>query len=364
MKLLAVLAFAVPGILSAQRPTDPWSFVEDSVRAEQLDTIVKLRIALPFEYSADNPQSDSFPVLIVLGADRFQYSAIVTNLRLLNTPFGAAVPPLIIVGVVSNPSSPWPETTAAMDSLRPGAGGADAFAQFLSTDLMKWIKARFPTRSHVTIAGHSVYGVLSLYAFASSPVFNAAIAVSPAFWWLSNTVNDQNLAEDLADRISRDSQRRIYVGVGGYDPAPIRRGTKVFAAAMKKRGAQRGFKYEVLNDDNHQTSRARGFVDGARWIFRPVSLAENEVYAMMGGFARDLDTLALSKAYERIKARYVEGAKSLNMPLTLPANFLGAIVRLSPIEDRNAPIPIFRTICADLSQWYPGRRVPAQCSIK
>lgn len=358
--------FALAAPASAQRATDPAAFVEDSIRAEQLDTVVRLRIAMPFEYSADKPQADSFPVLIVLGAgDRLMFTSLVTSLRLLNTPFGGGVPPLIIIGVVSNPASPWPKTTSAMDSLRSGAGGADAFTHFLNTDLAKWIKARFPTRAHTTVAGHSVYGVLSLYAVARSPgIFDAAVAVSPAFWSLDAKVHDTELAQDLADRIGRNGGQRIYAGVGAFDPGPIRDGTAVFANAMKKRAAPRNFEYEVLPDDNHQTSRESGFVAGARSIFRPVSLARNEIYALMGGFGRDLDTLALQTAYQRMKSRYAEGARSLNLPASLPASFLATMTRLSPIEDRNAPIPIFRHICADYLKLYPTKPLPRACAAK
>ena len=353
--------FASP--LSAQSPSDPLSIRPDSIRSEKLNVSVSLRVALPFEYASEQSVNDKYPVLIVLGAEGHTFSAIVANLRLLDHPLGSPVPSLIVVGVASPPSSPWPGTTAAMDSLRPGAGGADAFVEFIADELIPWVHSQFRLLPYTVIAGHSVYGQLATHALARAPeVFDAAVAVSPAFWWLNDAVNDEDLTADHAHRIAGRGTGRLYVAVGEFDPWPIRKAAQTFARQLRNAGAgDSTFSYVQLADENHQTTRHSGFVEGLRWIFRPVSLSSNAVYAAMGGYAPDIDSDSLRKAYEESKSAYAAGATLFGLPESLPARYLAALVRLPPIERRNDPIPIHRLICEDFRRWYPERTSPPAC---
>ena len=175
--------------------------------------VVRLRVSLPLEYNPDRLTDERFPVLIVTGAnDRMAFASTITSLRLLNGPFGGAVPPLIVigVGVASDPASPWPTSTTQLDSLRPNAGGAEIFADFLKTDLLPWINERYPTLPYTVLAGHSRYALLSLYALSTAPeVFDAVVAVSPALWWLNDQANDTELARRWADRIALHGKGRV-----------------------------------------------------------------------------------------------------------------------------------------------------------
>ena len=354
--------FAPP--LSGQSSSDPLGILPDSIRSGALNVSVSLRVALPWDYASEQSANDRYPVLIVLGAnDRTVFGSIVANLRLLDHPLGSPVPSLIVVGVASQPVSPWPSTSAAMDSLRPNAGGADAYARFVADELIPWIDSRFRALPYTVVAGHSVYGQLATHAFARAPeAIDAAVAVSPAFWWLNENVNDGSLTADHANRIARRAEGRLYVAVGEFDPWPIRRGAQTFAEQLRNAGTSDStFSYIQLANENHQTTRHSGFVEGIRWVFSPVSLSSNAVYAAMGGYARDIDLSSLKEAYEESKSAYAAGARLLGLPEPLPARYLAALVRLPPIERRNDPIPIFRLICEDFRRWYPERTLPPAC---
>ncbi|HUP89381.1 MAG TPA: hypothetical protein VM100_08525, partial [Longimicrobiales bacterium] len=123
------------------------------------------------------------------------------------------------------------------------------------------------------------------------------------------------------------------------------------------------FRYEKLIGDTHQTTRQSGFVDGIRWVFEPISLANNPVYALMGGYERDLDTIALRSAYNSTKARYAASAKAMGFPQELPRRFLSTMVSLPPIENQAKPIPIYHLICADFVAWYPTKELPRACQV-
>lgn len=360
--IAASLTVAVAGSAEAQSRSDPLSIRYDSIASRRVNATVPLRIALPYEYDSDESSDDRFPVLIFLGAnDSRVFNALVTGLRLLEHPLGSPVPPLIVVGVASQPVSPWPRTSARMDSLRPNAGGADDYVAFIREELLPWVRSRFRTHPYTAIAGHSVYGQLAVHVFARAPdAIDAAVAVSPAFWWLSQDVNDDELTEDHARRIALRNSGRLYFAVGEFDPWPIRKAAQRFRTQLRSvRVKGDRASYTELEDDNHQSARHLGFIDGLRWVFRPISLGSNAVYAAMGGYSRDIDSNALTRAYERSKRDYAEGARSLGFPEALPARYLASLVRLPPIERRNDPIPIFRLICDDFRRWYP-RRVPPQ----
>jgi predicted alpha/beta superfamily hydrolase len=349
---------------SPQQPWQPWSFSEDSLRSAHIGRVVRVRLALPAEYAFPEAQADSFPVLVIAGAnDAFAFASTITSLRVLNGSQGGAVPPMIIVGLHALDLSPYPHTTPAMDSLRVNVGGADSLTSFLATELVPWIRMSFRARRFTVIAGHSNQGQLALYASTHAPgVFNGVVAISPALWWLDDRVNDRELSLDYSRRIAADRSARVFLGVGAFDPLPIRKSAEVFAEQMRAAGASaQRFQYEVFADDHHQTIRERGFVDGVRWVFSPISLSRNPVYALMGGYERDLDTEALRRAYEQVKTQYADGAPQLGFPTALPEAYLRSMLRLPPIDRRTAPIPIAPLICADFARWYPGRPIPAQC---
>ena len=363
--LAATLAgLAIPSDIAAQERWQPWSFAEDSVASVIFGRTARLRVALPYEYTMEGFESDSYPVLVVLGAgDGMAFASTITSLRLLDGPFGGAVPPLIIVGVTSQLDSPFPKTTPAMDSLRANAGGAEKWTAFLRDELMPSVRARYRVSPFIVIAGFSAPGLLALHAFAHAPeAFQGAVAVSPAVWWLNARVNDTQLTQDYSRRIARRGSGRLYVGLGAFDPFPIRKANERFAAQLRGTGFPRGrFRYEVFPDDNHQTARERGFVEGMRWVFEPVSLSRNPVYAAMGGYAREVDTVALRRGYEATKVRYAEGARSLGLPEALPHAYLSSMLRMGPVDRRSDPLPIAPLLCADYARWYPRRRLPERC---
>lgn len=63
-------------------------------------------------------------------------------------------------------------------------GGADAFLDYVESDLMPSIDKGYRTSNHNVIAGHSIAGLLVIHAFHSRPaLFQGHLAFSPAVWW-------------------------------------------------------------------------------------------------------------------------------------------------------------------------------------
>ncbi|QKV20479.1 alpha/beta hydrolase [Oricola thermophila] len=101
---------------------------------------------------------------------------------------------------------PWPER-----------GGADAFLDFIEDDLKPEIARRLPVDpDRETLAGHSLGGFLTLYAFLTRPdSFATYVAGSPSIWW-----NGQELLDSAARFVKSSPDlagKRLFIGIGANE---------------------------------------------------------------------------------------------------------------------------------------------------
>jgi hypothetical protein len=83
------------------------------------------------------------------------------------------------------------DLTPPTESPIPGAGGADAFLDFIEKSVRPAVKARFPraTFSRAALYGHSYGGLFALHALFTRPhAFDCYIASSPSIWWNSRCI--------------------------------------------------------------------------------------------------------------------------------------------------------------------------------
>lgn len=93
-------------------------------------------------------------------------------------------------------------------------GGADAFLDFIETDLRPEIAGRLPiNHDRQTLMGHSLGGFLVLHCLATRPhLFSTYVAGSSSIWW-----NNHELIRSigaLADKTSDLSGKRVLVAIG------------------------------------------------------------------------------------------------------------------------------------------------------
>lgn len=360
--LLSISALSESAAQAGQSAAGAWTV--DSIQSVSLGQTRMLRISLPAVYSEESEQSRRYPVAIVLDAETPLFSALVPSLRLLQSPgHSAALPPLIVVGVVSGRTRMWdmlPPSSPELELARPGAGGAAEFTAFMEKELVPWIQARFRAMPYTVIAGHSAGGHFALYALAHSTAFQAAIAVSPAVFWLAPGITDEKLTRQYADLIRRRTDKaRLYVAVGDHEPANIRHGTKMFIDQLGRLPSHLVLRYSVLENDNHQTTRQSGVIEGFRWVFDPVSLSRHRLYQMSGPNA--IDRVAFLRRYEEMKATYAAGARQLGFRETLPAAFLSQAGRSSGSASALDGPPIAPTICSDYVRLYPDDPWSHEC---
>lgn len=129
-------------------------------------------------------ETDRYPVLYLLdGEENFVHTTGI--IRFLAD--SGRIPPMILVGIANTERNRdlTPRTEVEIENrFHPKNGGADAFLEFIRSELIPYIDQNYRTRPYRVLAGHSLGGLFSIYALASSPnLFNAYIAVDPTLSW-------------------------------------------------------------------------------------------------------------------------------------------------------------------------------------
>jgi predicted alpha/beta superfamily hydrolase len=154
---------------------------------------------------AESATAARYPVLIFPDAEETgQFRAALANVQFLIDR--RLIPPMIVAGVPflkNRMHELSPAATGSTAKNYPNAGGADQTLQFMIDELLPWIDAHYPTMPVRLFAGHSLGGLLALYAMDTRPdVFRVVIAMSPAVYW-----NDGTFANEVAHRLAADTVR-------------------------------------------------------------------------------------------------------------------------------------------------------------
>jgi hypothetical protein len=159
-------------------------------RTYQLQSVVlgeqrTIDVSLPTGYATDTTQR--YPVLMVLDGE-FEHQIAASTARFYAS--AGQVPGLIVVGVRNvNRTRDMTTTPAAgfdtpPEVLTAGAGGAERFLGFLGDELIPYIDRRYRTTPMRVIVGHSLGGLLSIFALGRRPdLFIGYVLLEPSVWW-------------------------------------------------------------------------------------------------------------------------------------------------------------------------------------
>lgn len=134
------------------------------------------------------------------------------------------------------------------DDARHGAGHGDRYARFLIETVKPRVDANFRTRkdrASTVIAGSSMGGLISLYAFFRRPSpFGAAAALSPSIWYAGRAILS------FVQR-SRMTTGRIYVDVGTNEGGITLRDARTLNRLLRRKG-YKGDSLRYLEAQGHQ----------------------------------------------------------------------------------------------------------------
>lgn len=112
--------------------------------------------------------------------------------------------------------------TPRLGAQRGNEGGADAFLDYLQSDLLPLAAQQAPIdMSRRTLIGHGYGGLLTMHALFTRPKsFDTYVALSPAIWW-----NDRAIVKELSAFLrapwDRHTRARVLLGVGGLEQTPV-----------------------------------------------------------------------------------------------------------------------------------------------
>lgn len=351
-RLLVGFGFAVltllPSTGGAQTPAPaPISWTDHSIKSAALGTERTYFIALPRGYAQDSARH---PVLVLLDAnDQPQFVSALANIQFLTSRDEA--PGLIVVGIPNGADRTHDMTpaTRAEDErkLFPTAGGAAAFLEFISDEVLPAVRAAHRTLPTTVLAGHSFGGLFALYAAATTPgAFTGYVAMSPALQW-SNAEYTVSLADAL---LGHKQAARMFVTSGGLEP-PIDVNTQKLIARLDSTAHPNlALQYRRYPDDTHGLTPMPSLIDGLRFIFEPISMRQTE--HAVAALPRSADSAAILRLASNLAESYAAGARQLGMPELLPENVLNQLgyTALQWFDSPAAAVVIFRRNVA----LYPG----------
>src|SRR6188474_1457546 len=157
--LLAALCTTAP-LFAQEAPKQPWATL--TIKSATLADTRTIYVATPAGYANARRR---FPTLLLLDADdQDQFNAAVANLRFLAGR--AAIPELILVGIVNGKNRGYDLSPVAIDSNgkhSPNTGGAKRFVDFILHDVLAVVRARYRTLPATFLAGHSLGGLVALH---------------------------------------------------------------------------------------------------------------------------------------------------------------------------------------------------------
>lgn len=212
------------------------------------------------------------------------------------------------------------------------SGGADKFLDFIEQELMPYIDKKYRTNDFNILSGHSLGGLLSVYALQTrSHLFQAYFAFSPSLWW-HNEVIFKNAKNFFAN--TPELNNYLYLNLANEGGIMLSAFNKY--KQLLQRYKPKGFNYniELDNEENHSTSAMVGHNKAYRQLYKKIQCPKDVI--AQGFPAIEQYYSKLSKTYgAEIKASYntlaqVAGIAFDNKDITAAINAYESIILMFP----------------------------------
>jgi len=226
------------------------------ILAEQRDLIIHL----PNNYQLNTDLS--YPVLYLLDGQR-NFSHAVGSLDLLNQDGKAQEMIIIAIKNTHRTRDLTPTYDESYDEWGI-SGGGDNFLDFIEQELIPYVNKNYRTNGFKILSGHSLGGLLAVYALQSRPkLFQAHFAFSPSLWW-HNQVIFKNAEQFFNKEASINNY--LYLNLGnetGNMLSAFERYTKLL-----KTNTLEGFSYnsDIDKKETHGTTALIGQPQAFRYL--------------------------------------------------------------------------------------------------
>ncbi|MGG1535096.1 MFS transporter [Brevibacillus agri] len=230
----------------------------------------ELSIHLPSSYTEENKR---YPVVYLQDAGKVAMDGYNYLDHLFNSK---QLPELILVGIKphdrNHDYTPWPEGALVAD--RPSfGGGASRYVQAVADEIKPHIDANYltmPEPEHTAIAGCSLGGLVSAYAYFNRPeTFGKSAWISASFWY-------EGFISYMQERALPAEKHRVYMYVGeleGVYKKTIQSGMVAQTKAAHRLLLEKGFPPEHLKFETDPLGThdsfffAFRFMNALKWLF-------------------------------------------------------------------------------------------------
>lgn len=226
--------------------------ITDSLYSTTLSEQRDLLVHLPNNY--DENEALEYPVLYLLDGQR-NFAHAIGTLDLLNQSNSAQE--MIVIAIMNTHRTRDFTPTYDENYDEWGmSGGADDFLDFIEKELIPHVNKNYRANHFKIVSGHSLGGLLSIYALQSRPeLFQAHFAFSPSLWWHKHFMFKE--AESFLTN-SEALNTYLYVNMGnegGQMLSSYERYTKLLNSHNRK-----GFKFnsDLDTSETHNTTALAG----------------------------------------------------------------------------------------------------------
>lgn len=226
--------------------------ISDSLYSTVLSEKRDLLVHLPNNYKEN--KALNYPVLYLLDGQR-NFAHTKGTLDLLNQ---SSLAQEMIIIAIKNTHRTRDFTPTYDESYNEWgvSGGADDFLDFIEKELIPYVNKTYRANNFKIVSGHSLGGLLSIYALQSRPeLFQAHFAFSPSLWW-----HKQIIFKEAESFFNSSSELNTYLYVnmgseGGHMLSSYERYTKLLNSHNRK-----GFKFnsDLDTSETHNTTALAG----------------------------------------------------------------------------------------------------------
>ncbi|MFH0761000.1 MAG: alpha/beta hydrolase-fold protein [Bacteroidota bacterium] len=289
--ILVIVSLLFPNILSGQPTGKIVTGEKYKMHSEITGEDMKYWIHLPVNY--DN-SINKYPVLYITdGDEHFSLASGVTDF--MSSQY--VIPELIVVAIFHmdrNHDLTPTHCTADNDGFKSDAlkvsGGGVNLLQFIEKELIPEIEDNFRTGPYRILAGHSLGGLFTVYAYLNrNQLFNAFIAMDPALPW------DNYLCERTLKTLtyqSPDLKNKLYLSsahnapYGKRDKSPFRLSQDSFYKELKAKPGTNS-KHDYFENQNHLTVPYQSLYAGLSYIFSGFYILDNPQFVLEVPFVQE-----------------------------------------------------------------------------
>ena len=291
LKIFVVSLLILPNIIFGQATNKIITGEKHMIHSEIIGTDKEYWVHLPVNYDSS---TDKYPVMYITDGD--EHFALASGLvDFMSSQY--VIPEMIVVAIFHKDRNHDLTPTHSLINLNgfesDGAkvsGGGEKLLRFIEKELIPEIEANYRTGPYRILAGHSLGGLFSTYAWLNhNQLFNAFIAMDPALPW------DNFLCERMLKNSTYKSpelSNKLYMSsahnapYGKKDKSPFRKSQDSFFKTLKEKQIG-NTKHDYFENLNHLNVPYQSLYNGLAYIFAGYYILDDPQFKLEVSFIKE-----------------------------------------------------------------------------